>query len=224
MINYQDRLGTNAGKVERRGVFVQAAARRRPATARRDTALHGGGAGWVGAASAGTVRKTYFLSHLYIETIILPRQARDKHRESTQKQHVLLRLMIDCKRPAALLSLQYRMHPAISAFPNARFYGGKLCDAPSVARADALADWCDAAKGGAAWLGPCAFIDIGSSSGAGGGGNGHRGGGGRGRGGAAGGRGGRGRFGRGVTRGGSRGGSECDFSYSIASGTRKRSF
>eukprot|EP01046_Picozoa_sp_COSAG06_P032175 COSAG06_NODE_3195_length_5703_cov_94.949143_5_plen_121_part_00 len=25
------------------------------------------------------------LSHLYIETIILPRQARDKHRESTQK-------------------------------------------------------------------------------------------------------------------------------------------
>ena len=26
------------------------------------------------------------LSHLYIETIILPRQARDKHRESTQKR------------------------------------------------------------------------------------------------------------------------------------------
>jgi hypothetical protein len=31
------------------------------------------------------VRKTYFLRHLYIKTIILPRQARDKHRESTQK-------------------------------------------------------------------------------------------------------------------------------------------
>jgi hypothetical protein len=32
------------------------------------------------------VRKTYFLRHLYIKTIILPRQARDKHRESTQKR------------------------------------------------------------------------------------------------------------------------------------------
>eukprot|EP01046_Picozoa_sp_COSAG06_P017415 COSAG06_NODE_1183_length_10357_cov_17.781244_4_plen_558_part_00 len=32
--------------------------------------------------------KRLFLSHLYIETIILPRQARDKHRESTQKQNV----------------------------------------------------------------------------------------------------------------------------------------
>jgi hypothetical protein len=32
------------------------------------------------------VRKTYFLRHLYIKTIILPRQARDKHRETTQKR------------------------------------------------------------------------------------------------------------------------------------------
>ena len=32
----------------------------------------------------GSVRKTAFLSHVYIKTIILPRQARDKHRESTQ--------------------------------------------------------------------------------------------------------------------------------------------
>jgi hypothetical protein len=33
-----------------------------------------------------TKNKTATLSHLYIETIILPRQARDKHRESTQKK------------------------------------------------------------------------------------------------------------------------------------------
>jgi hypothetical protein len=32
------------------------------------------------------LRKTAFLSHFYIKTIILPRQARDKHRESTQKK------------------------------------------------------------------------------------------------------------------------------------------
>jgi hypothetical protein len=31
------------------------------------------------------VRKTYFLRHLYIKTIILPRQAWDKHRESSKK-------------------------------------------------------------------------------------------------------------------------------------------
>jgi hypothetical protein len=29
-------------------------------------------------------KKTSFLRHLYIKCIILPRQARDKHRESTQ--------------------------------------------------------------------------------------------------------------------------------------------
>jgi hypothetical protein len=31
------------------------------------------------------VRKRHFFRHLYIQCIILPRQARDKHRESTQK-------------------------------------------------------------------------------------------------------------------------------------------
>ena len=31
-------------------------------------------------------RKTAFLSHLYIKTISLPRKARDKHRETTQKK------------------------------------------------------------------------------------------------------------------------------------------
>ena len=38
----------------------------------------------------GQVRKRHFLRHLYIKCIILPRQARDKHRESTQKRDVFL--------------------------------------------------------------------------------------------------------------------------------------
>ena len=33
--------------------------------------------------------QTAFLSHSYIKTIFLPRQARDKHRESSQKQVAL---------------------------------------------------------------------------------------------------------------------------------------
>ncbi len=74
---------------------------------------------------------------------------------------LLARLMIDCQRPASLLSVQYRMHPEISSFPNARFYHGKLCDAPCVS--ETLAPWCS--EGGIGWLGPCAFIDIGSGHG-----------------------------------------------------------
>jgi hypothetical protein len=37
------------------------------------------------AGADETVRKTYFSRHLYIKTIILPRQARDKHRENSKK-------------------------------------------------------------------------------------------------------------------------------------------
>jgi hypothetical protein len=36
--------------------------------------------------------KTVFLSDLYVKLLILPRQARDKHRESTQKTTVLLQV------------------------------------------------------------------------------------------------------------------------------------
>jgi hypothetical protein len=39
-------------------------------------------------AVVASVQKRHFLRHLYIKTIILPRQARDKHRESTQKRVV----------------------------------------------------------------------------------------------------------------------------------------
>ena len=34
------------------------------------------------------LRKTAFLRHLYIKTIILPRQAQDKHRENSKKDAV----------------------------------------------------------------------------------------------------------------------------------------
>ena len=34
--------------------------------------------------------------------------------------------------PVCLLSDQHRMHPAIAAWPSARFYGGRLRDAPGV--------------------------------------------------------------------------------------------
>lgn len=74
---------------------------------------------------------------------------------------LLARLMVDCQRPASLLSVQYRMHPEISSFPNAQFYGGKLCDAPCVL--EAAAPWCS--KDSVGWLGPCAFIDIGCKDG-----------------------------------------------------------
>jgi hypothetical protein len=43
----------------------------------------------VGLKSAAKqVRKRHFLSHLYIKINILPRQARDKHRENSKKDAV----------------------------------------------------------------------------------------------------------------------------------------
>jgi len=49
-----------------------------------------------GPSSAQTqVRKRLFLRHFYIKCIIVPRQARDKHRESTQKSDVFLQYVQD---------------------------------------------------------------------------------------------------------------------------------
>ena len=54
----------------------------------------------------GTVRKRVFLRHLYIKMLILPRQARDKHRESTQKQTRFFRRQgLGCAVMQALASL-----------------------------------------------------------------------------------------------------------------------
>jgi len=56
--------------------------------------------------------------------------------------------------PVSALDTQYRMHPAISTFPRAAFYGGKLLDGPGVAEATARP-----------WhahpvFGPLAFFDV----------------------------------------------------------------
>ena len=50
------------------------------------------------APGSDTGEKSGFLRHLYIKCIILPRQARDKHRESTQKRERFLagRLFEQC--------------------------------------------------------------------------------------------------------------------------------
>lgn len=45
----------------------------------------------------------------------------------------LQRLQHGCRH---LLNIQYRMHPAISAFPNAQFYDGAVKDGPNVLSAD----------------------------------------------------------------------------------------
>jgi hypothetical protein len=42
-----------------------------------------------GTGSSTQVRKCHFLRHLYINAIILPRQARDKHRENSKKGRFL---------------------------------------------------------------------------------------------------------------------------------------
>ena len=40
---------------------------------------------WSSLRAIASVRKTGFLSHLYLKVIFLPRQARDKHRENSKK-------------------------------------------------------------------------------------------------------------------------------------------
>jgi hypothetical protein len=68
-------LGTNIGKFQTRkrsGVFCRS---RWPAAIDRDR---------------DRCEKRVFSRHLYIKCIILPRQARDKHRESTQKKDRLI--------------------------------------------------------------------------------------------------------------------------------------
>lgn len=44
------------------------------------------------------------------------------------------RLVTDFKYPTLTLSVQYRMHPAISLFPNSEFYEGRIADGPNVLR------------------------------------------------------------------------------------------
>jgi hypothetical protein len=56
------------------------------------------------------LRKTAFLSHLYIKTIILPRQARDKHRENSKKDAVFR----TCRKRVPLSEIPFMFVPSPS--------------------------------------------------------------------------------------------------------------
>jgi hypothetical protein len=56
--------------------------------------------------------KTAFLSHLYIKPIILPRQARDKHRENSKKRCRFSHLLLMVLKPSARKRSLF-----VSAFP-----------------------------------------------------------------------------------------------------------
>lgn len=64
------------------------------------------------------------------------------------------RLMEECNYPFTLLKIQYRMNPAISAFPNRSFYHGKLENAPIVCGKERKLAFPDPL------LGPYSFIDV----------------------------------------------------------------
>jgi hypothetical protein len=66
---HQDRLGTNTGKRHNKDRFLSG----------------GDKISLTNYSKAEQARKRHFLRHLYIKCIILPRQARDKHRENSKK-------------------------------------------------------------------------------------------------------------------------------------------
>ena len=85
---YQDRLGTNIGKVEKkeRLRFSQERFSTPPSGMARSAALSS-----ARSRMRSQARKRHFLSHLYIKINILPRQARDEHRENSKKGPFFLR-------------------------------------------------------------------------------------------------------------------------------------
>jgi hypothetical protein len=116
----QDRLGTNIVKVETVEPAFCAGGRactRHPAAKRTGVlpvspeALCEHRARWPGWRSGGDAgERTVFLSHVYIKLMILPRQARDKHREScTQKEVFLSQRCLDSLTWEAIL-WQYVKH------------------------------------------------------------------------------------------------------------------
>lgn len=57
--------------------------------------------------------------------------------------------------PKHLLNVQYRMHPAISSFPNAEFYLKQILDAPSVSNENYEREYLPALM-----YGPYSFINV----------------------------------------------------------------
>jgi hypothetical protein len=61
--------------------------------------------------------KTAFLSHLYIKTNILPRQARDKHRENSKKMPFFLGfLAMDQQGVFEVRKRSFQSHLCVNAF------------------------------------------------------------------------------------------------------------
>lgn len=70
-------------------------------------------------------------------------------------------------QPSILLDVQYRMAPGISAFPNYKFYGGRVRDGGNVQAQGFFPDYVGPLEAGqheSALLDPFLFLDLGSSS------------------------------------------------------------
>jgi hypothetical protein len=76
------------------------------------------------------------------------------------ERSMMQRLMEAGSASPSFLRVQYRMHPAICAFPSRRFYDGRLLNAERVAASKAVAPWVHCL--GPSALGPWAFIDVSS--------------------------------------------------------------
>jgi hypothetical protein len=89
----RDRLGTNIGETQQKEAFILQAAQARifnqVSAMLRDAFNYS--RSHLGFQTAVGCEKRHFLRHLCIKTNILPRQARDKHRENSQKSGVLCR-------------------------------------------------------------------------------------------------------------------------------------
>ena len=79
-------LGRRSTSSQRSATFQARLSHRRSPTAR--TALRTRALGTSTGLISRCEKGRLFLRHLYIKCIVLPRQARDKHRESTQKRDV----------------------------------------------------------------------------------------------------------------------------------------
>jgi senataxin len=77
----------------------------------------------------------------------------DHSMKHNYEQSLFQRLQIGGQR-VAMLTTQYRMHPAISRFPGRRFYAGALLDAPGQSQLRR------AAWHSQRWLGPYVFYDV----------------------------------------------------------------
>ena len=77
-------------------------------------------------------------------------------RRAGLERSLMQRLMDAGHARLFFLETQYRMHPAISAFPNERFYCGRLRNAPSTESAARVAPWAASEP----WLGPCSFVNV----------------------------------------------------------------